>query len=163
MMRTMLFMTLATIGICSSAAELKEELTHKVVLNLAVTKKIVAAAEVEARKNNWDVSIAVVDESGQLLQFERMDKSTNASVEIAIAKAKHAANYRRDTKFHEDLMEKGHNLILSFPGSMPLEGGVRLLADDVVVGGIGVSGAQSTQDGQIAKAGADLLATNNTH
>lgn len=135
----------------------REKLTTKKSLNLAVAKQIAAAAEAEASKNGWNVSIAIVDEAGRLLYFQRMDDTTNASVDVAIAKAQHAANYRRDTKFHEDLLDKGNNVVLALPNGMPLEGGLRLLADGKVIGGIGVSGVQATQDAQIAKAGADLL------
>lgn len=126
-------------------------------LNLEVAKEIAAAAEREAQANGWHVSIAVVDDAGRLLFFERMDETTNASVEIAIAKAVHAVNYRRDTKFHQALLEGGNNVVLGLLNAMPLEGGLRLLADEKVIGGIGVAGAQANEDGQIAQAGADLL------
>ncbi|RNF85470.1 heme-binding protein [Lysobacter psychrotolerans] len=130
----------------------------KPVLTLAAAKEIASAAEAEARAHSWRVSIAIVDDSGRLLYFQRMDDTTNASVDIAIAKAQHAANYRRDTKFHQELLENGNHVVLTLPASMPLEGGLRLMVDDRVVGGIGVSGAQAAEDGQIAKAGADWLA-----
>jgi glc operon protein GlcG len=127
-------------------------------LSLTAAKEIASAAETEARKNNWNVSIAIVDDSGRLLYFQRMDDTTNSSVEIAISKAQHAANYRRDTKFHQEVLEKGNNVALALPNSMPLEGGLRLMVNDKVIGGIGVSGVRAIEDGQIAKAGADLLA-----
>jgi glc operon protein GlcG len=133
------------------------KLIVKTVLSLEVAKEIAAAAETEARTNSWSVSIAIVDDSGRLLYFQRMDDTTNASVDIAIAKAQHAANYRRDTKFHQELLEKGNSVVLTLPASTPLEGGLRLMANGEVIGGIGVSGAQASEDGQIAKAGADLL------
>jgi uncharacterized protein GlcG (DUF336 family) len=136
---------------------LKDKLSVKKSLNLDVVKEIAAASEAEARKNGWNVSIAIVDDAGRLLYFQRMDETTNASVEIAIAKAVHAVNYRRDTKFHQELLQKGNNVILGLSNSMPLEGGLRLLADEKVIGGIGVSGVQADEDGKIAKAGADLL------
>lgn len=91
------------------------------------------------------------------MYFQRMDDTTNVSVEVALAKAQHAANFRRDTEFHEDLLSKGNNVVLALPNGMPLEGGLRLLVDGKVIGGIGVSGVQAPQDAQIAKAGADLL------
>lgn len=137
---------------------LSSKLTTRTVLSLAAAKELASAAENEARKNNWNVSIAIVDDSGRLLYFQRMDDTTNSSVEIAIAKAQHAANYRRDTKFHQEVLEKGNNVVLSLPNSMPLEGGLRLMVNDKVIGGIGVSGVRAIEDGQIAKAGADLLA-----
>ena len=136
---------------------MSDKLTVKKVLNLAVVKEIVAAAETEARKNNWNVSIAVADEAGRLIFFQRMDDTTNASVEVAIAKARHSANFRRDTNFHQDLLEKGNNVVLALPNGMPIEGGLCLMSGGKVIGGIGVSGASSDQDGQIARAGADIL------
>ncbi len=145
------------LSIAFAQMPLKEKLTTRKVLNLATAKEIVAAAEAEARKNNWNVSIAIVDEAGRLLYFQRMDDTTNISVEVAIAKAQHAANFRLDTKFHEDLLEKGNKVVLALPTGMPIEGGLRLLADVKVIGGIGVSGVQAPEDAQIAKAGADLL------
>lgn len=141
----------------SGQTSIKEKLSTKKSLNLAVAKQIAAAAEAEASKNGWNVSIAIVDEAGRLVYFQRMDDTTNATVEVAIAKAQHAANYRRDTKFHEDLLGKGNNVVLALPNGMPLEGGLRLMADGKVIGGIGVSGVQAPQDAQVAKAGADLL------
>lgn len=132
-------------------------LTMKPALNLAAARAIAAAAEAEARANGWNVSIAIVDDAGRLLWFQRMDGSNNSSVDIAIAKAQHAVNYRRDTRFHQDLLEKGTNVVLALPASMPLDGGVRLMTRDQVIGGIGVSGVQASEDGQIARAGADWL------
>lgn len=145
------------VAMAQNGGRTTDKLTVKKVLNLAVAKEIAAAAEAEARKNNWNVSIAIVDEAGRLLYFQRMDDTTNASVEVAIAKAQHSANFRRDTKFHEDLLTKGNNIVLALPNAMPLEGGLRLVADEKVIGGIGVSGVQAPQDAQIAKAGADVL------
>ena len=136
---------------------MSNKLTVKKFLNLSVAKEIAETAEAEARKNDWNVSIAIADEAGRLLYFQRMDDTTNASVDVAIAKAKHAANFRRDTKFHEELLEKGNNIVLALPNVLPLEGGLCLMADEKVIGGIGVSGVQSNQDGQIAKAGANVL------
>lgn len=149
------FISIAVFG--QTGGKMTDKLTIKKVLNLAVAKEIAAAAETEARKNNWNVSIAIVDEAGRLMYFQKMDDTTNASVDVAIAKAQHAANFRRDTKFHEDLLTKGNNVVLALPNGMPLEGGLRLIADEKVIGGIGVSGVQSPQDAQIAKAGADVL------
>lgn len=152
-----LLMGAALLTVVFGQASLKDKLATKKALNLAVAKEIASASEAEARKNNWNVSIAIVDEAGRLIYFQRMDDTTNASVDVAIAKAQHAANYRRDTKFHEDLLDKGNNVVLASPQGMPLEGGLRLIADGKVIGGIGVSGVQAPQDAQIAKAGADAL------
>jgi glc operon protein GlcG len=134
-----------------------KHLRTRTVLGLFAAKQIAAAAEAEAGRNNWKVSIAVVDEAGRLLYFLRMDETTNASVDIAISKAQHAANYQRDSGFHQKLLENGNNVVLALPASIPIEGGLRLLVDGKVIGGIGVSGAQAPEDGQIAQAGANWL------
>jgi glc operon protein GlcG len=152
-----LFIGALLLTVVFGQAPLKGKLTTKQALNLAVAKAVAAAAEAEARKNNWNVSIAIVDEAGRLMYFQRMDDTTNVSVDVAIAKAQHSANFRRDTKFHEDLLDKGNNVVLALPNGMPLEGGLRLMVEGKVIGGIGVSGVQAPQDGQIAKAGADVL------
>lgn len=157
MLRTALFCLLSALPFATHSASLNAQLTQRAVLNLNVVKQIAAAAEAEARKNNWSVSIAIVDEAGNLVHFVRMDDTTNSSVVVAQGKARHAANYRRDTKFHQEILEKGNAVVLGLPDSLPLEGGVRLVADGKVIGAIGVAGVQAPQDAQIARAGAALL------
>jgi glc operon protein GlcG len=157
MLRTALLCLITALPAASHAAPLNAQLTQRAVLNLNVVKQIAAAAEAEARKNNWNVSIAIVDEAGQLLHFIRMDDTANSTVMVAQGKARHAANYRRDTKFHQDILEKGNAVVLGLPDSLPVEGGVRLLADGRVIGAVGVAGVQASQDAQIARAGAVLL------
>ena len=130
------------------------QMISKPILTESIARQIVEAAITEAKKNNWLVSIAVVNEGGQLLQFTKMDNTTNASADIAIAKARHSAYYRRDTKFHEDLLTKGNSLVLSLPNSLPVEGGVQLLYKNQLIGAIGVSGVAPNEDGKIAAAGA---------
>ncbi len=132
-------------------------MNNKIFLSQKAAKQIAELAEQEAIKNNWTVSIAIVNEFGQLIYFTKMDESTNASVDISIAKAKHSAYYRRDTKFHQDLILKGLNPILALPNSMPIEGGIQLIYNGKTIGAIGVSGADSEDDGKIAKVGADFL------
>jgi glc operon protein GlcG len=157
MLRTAVFCLLSTLPFAMHASPLNAQLTQRAVLNLSVVKQIAAAAEAEARRNNWSVSIAIVDEAGHLVHFVRMDDTTNSSVVVAQGKARHAANYRRDTKFHQEILEKGNAVVLGLPDSLPLEGGVRLVADGKVIGAIGVAGVQAPQDAQIARAGAALL------
>ncbi|MFK3649928.1 heme-binding protein [Lysobacter enzymogenes] len=140
-----------------AAPPLNTQLPQRTVLNLAAAEQIAAAAAAKARAQNLSVSIAIVDDAGRLLHFQRMDGTPNSSVEVAIGKAVHAADYRRDSGFHQKLLEAGNHVVLGLPHSLPIEGGVRLLLGDQVIGGIGVSGAQAAQDGQIAQAGADLL------
>lgn len=141
----------------TAPAAMKIELSQRTTLNLAAVKQIAQAAEDKARAQGLNVSIAIVDDAGRLLHFQRMDGTPNSSVEVAIGKATHAVNYRRDTAFHEKLLSEGNNVVLGLPSSTPIEGGVRLLHGDQVIGGIGVSGARAAQDGEIAQAGADVL------
>ena len=154
------YLLLALVGVHTlqhADAEVPPVLTSRSKLDLAIVKKIVAAAEAEARSNQWKVSIAVVDDAGQLIHAIRMDDTPVSSLPIALAKAKHANNYRRDTRFHQELLAKGNMLVLTLPDSMPIAGGVVLRHNGQVIGGIGVSGVQADQDEQIARAGASLL------
>lgn len=134
-----------------------ELLSTRTVLTLAAAERIAQAAEAQAREGGHAVAIAVVDEAGRLLLFRRMDGTPNASVTVAIGKAEHSANYRRDTVFHQQLLAQGQHVVLGLPQSLPLEGGVCLLHRGQLVGAIGVSGAPAVQDGEIARAGAALL------
>jgi len=123
-------------------------------------KKAIAAGQAEARKNSWPVAIAIVDNAGQLLAFEKMDNTQTASVEVAQDKAVSAAIYRRSTKGVQDgLAGGGAGLrLLALRGMSPVEGGIPLVVDGKIIGGIGVSGVNSDQDGMVAKAGSDALA-----
>src|SRR3954451_584698 len=123
-------------------------------------KKAVAAAEAEAKKNNWAVAIAVVDTGGKLVAFSKLDNTQNASIDIAIGKAVTANNFKRPTKALQDgIAQGGVNLrILGQPGVTPLEGGVPIVVDGKIVGGIGVSGVMSNQDAECAIAGANAAA-----
>ena len=134
-------------------------LLTKYSVSLELAKKIAAAAEQEANKSNLAVSIAIVNEAGQLVYFMKMDNSTNACGDIAIAKAQHAVNYQRDTKYHEDFLKQGQLRVLALPNTLSIEGGVQLINDDKLIGAIGVSGAAAADDGKIAMAGAEALAS----
>jgi glc operon protein GlcG len=133
------------------------QLLDKKAISLAEAKKIVAAAEEEAKRNNLTMCIAVVDEDGQLIYFEKMDETQAASVKIAIAKARSAATFKRPTKVFEDALVGGRQAILGLTGAMPVEGGVPLTAGGKVIGAIGASGGTAQQDGQVATAGAATL------
>ena len=113
---------------------------------------MVTAAKLEAAKNNWNVSIAVTDESGFLLHLERIDGATLSSPEIATLKARTAALSRVPTKFLEDV-GKERPATLMFPGRLPVQGGLPVLYQGECVGAIGVSGVKSPEDEQIAAAG----------
>ena len=139
------------------SATASAQLADKKALTLAGAKKLAAAAEAEAAKNNWRVVIAIVDDGGHLVYLERIDETQTGSIDVAIAKARGAVAYKRPTKVFEDLVAGGRNVIMTLPHAMPIEGGLPLVVDGKLVGGIGVSGVTSQQDGQIAKAGADAL------
>lgn len=125
----------------------------KPVLTLEDAKLIAAAAEAEARANNWSVAIAVVDDGGHLLYLQRSHDTQFGSVETAMMKANAAVAFQRATKTSEDAVLSGRLIHLALPGVIPAEGGIPVLRDGVVIGGIGVSGVRSFQDGQIAQAG----------
>ena len=116
-------------------------------------KKMAAAALAEAKKNNWNVAIAIVDNHGFLVYYEKMDDTQTASPQIALDKAKSAAMFRRPTRVFEDGIAKGRVALLGLTGATPITGGVPIMKDGKVLGGIGVSGVTSDQDEQIAKAG----------
>lgn len=124
------------------------------VLELSDVKAIAAAAEAEALRNNWAVSIAVVDAGGHLLHFQRLDGAPAISSHIAPAKAHTSAMGRRESKGYEDVINGGRYSFLSVPGiSGMLEGGVPIMKDGACLGAVGVSGVKSNEDAQIAKAG----------
>ncbi|MEG1770014.1 MAG: heme-binding protein [Comamonas sp.] len=123
-------------------------------LELADVKAIAAAAEAEALKNKWAVSIAIVDDGGHLLWLQRLDGAAAISAQIAPAKANTSALGRRDSKIYEDIVNGGRTAFLSAPGlSGLLEGGVAIVKDGQVLGAVGVSGVKSHEDAQIARAG----------
>ena len=128
-------------------------------VNLEQAKKVIAAGQVEARKNGWPVAIAVVDNAGMLVAYERLDDTQTASVQVAIDKAVSAAMYRRPTKAFQDLVAGGGAGMraLNLRGASTVEGGLTLVVGGKIVGGVGVSGVNADQDGMVAKAGADAL------
>jgi len=128
-------------------------------IDLDAAKKAAAAAIAEARKNNWAMAVAITDVGGDLVYFEKMDVTQTGSVRVAIDKARSAALFKRPTKVWQDLVAAGGAglRILGLEGAVPIEGGLPLLMGDKIVGAIGVSGGTAAQDGQVAKAGADML------
>ena len=127
------------------------------LLTLDDTRAIAAAAESEATKNGWAVTIAIVDGGGHLLWLQRLDGAAPISSEIAPAKARTAALGRRESKIYEDMINGGRVSFLSAPLRGLLEGGVPILVDGQCVGAVGVSGVKSTEDAQIARAGIAAL------
>ena len=133
------------------------QLADKKVLTLDGAKKVAAAAEAEAKKNNWNVVIAVVDDGGHLIYLQRIDGTQTGSIDVAIQKARTAQAFKRPTKVFEDAIAGGRNALIALHGALPLEGGLPIMVGGQLVGAIGVSGVKSTEDGQIAKAGAESL------
>jgi uncharacterized protein GlcG (DUF336 family) len=129
-------------------------------INLEQAKKAIAAGQAEARKNGWPVAIAVVDNHGFLIAFEKLDNTQTASVQVAIDKAVSAAIYRRPTKVFQDGVAGGGagTRLLGLRGASPVEGGLPIVVGGKIIGGVGVSGVTSDQDGVVAKAAADSLA-----
>ncbi len=140
-------------GALSSAA-----MKTQPVLGLDDVKAIAEAAEAEALKNQWAVTIAIVDAGGHLLWLQRLDGAAPVSAAIAPAKARTAALGRRETKVYEDMINGGRTSFLSAPLiDGLLEGGVPVLVDGHCVGAVGVSGVKSSEDAQVARAGIAAL------
>lgn len=129
----------------------------KPVLTISETTRILDAARAEAEKNQWAVTIAVVDDGGHLLALLRLDDCAPISSLIATEKARTSALGRRESKQYEDMINGGRSAFLSAPLAGMLEGAVPVMVDGHIVGAIGVSGVKPPQDAQVAKAGAASL------
>ncbi|HEV8307607.1 MAG TPA: heme-binding protein [Methylomirabilota bacterium] len=147
------------LGATSSEAQAPPLTPYGTPITLEQAKAAMAAAEAEAKKNNWPVAIAIVDSGGHLVMLHRLDNTQFASIEIAKGKAVTAVNFRRPSKALEDAIAGGGAglRLLRVDGLTPLEGGVLIVVDGKIVGGIGVSGVTSGQDAQVARAGADAV------
>jgi len=128
-------------------------------ISLESAKKAAAAAAAEARKNNWNMAIAITDIAGDLVYLEKMDATQTGSVMIAVDKARAAAQFKRPTKVFQDVVASGGGglRILGLRGAVPIDGGLPIVMDGKIVGAIGVSGAAGDQDAQCSKAGVDAL------
>ena len=122
-------------------------------------KKVTAGAEAEAKKNNWNVVITILDSGGQMVMMSRLDGAQFGSIKVAQDKAYSAVAFRRPTKVFQDLLAQGGaNLrLLDLSGASMLEGGIPIVVGGKLIGAIGVSGVTSEQDAQIARAGIDAL------
>ena len=120
-------------------------------------RRAASPAAAEAKKNKWNMAIAVVDDGGQLIYFERTDETQIGSIDIAIGKARTAAYFKRPTKALEDAINGGQHAIMTFPNTLPREGGLPIFADGKCIGAIGASGGKSSEDAQVAKAGVDAF------
>ncbi len=130
-------------------------------ITLEHARKVSAAAQQEAQKNGWLMVVAITDAGGHLVLLERMDGGQFGSVQVAQDKARSAVAFRRPTKaFHDMVAAGGEGLrMLAMSGAIPIDGGLPILVDGLVIGGIGLSGGTSAQDGQVAQAGLGALAT----
>jgi uncharacterized protein GlcG (DUF336 family) len=133
------------------------QLADKKVLTLEAAKKIAVAAEAEARKNNWNVVIAVVDDGGHLVYLQRIDGTQTGSIDVAIGKARTSAAFKRPTKVFDELAKTRPSITSISPNAVLLEGGVPVMVGGQLVGAVGVSGVTSQQDAQIAEAGIAAL------
>ncbi len=131
-------------------------MTSKEILTLEDVKRVVTAAEAEAQRHDWNVVIAVVDDGGHLMYLQRENVQLG-SIDVAISKARTALMFRRPSRFWEDTVAAGRQGFLSVKDMLPIEGGIPLQCKGEIVGAIGISGVKSSEDGQIAQAGADAL------
>ncbi len=126
-------------------------------ITLEGAKTMMAAAEAEARKHNWNVAIAIVDAGAKLILFQKMDDTQAGGVNIAIGKATTAVNFKRPTKALEDMIAGGRSVFLAVEGITPVQGGLPIMVDGKLIGAVGVSGVRSPEDEQIAQAAIDTL------
>jgi glc operon protein GlcG len=146
---------LLALGFVSGAGA---QLASKRSLTLDAAKSIAAAAQAEAKKNKWNMIIAIVDDGGNLLYLERMDGAQLGSIEIAQFKARTSLKFKRATKDFGDRLQAGETYLLRVPDMAPFDGGVPVIINGECIGGIGVSGATAAQDGQVARAGLAVTA-----
>lgn len=127
---------------------------------IADARRVMAAAEAEAGAHGWPMVIAIVGSGGHLVMLHALDQAQHGSVTVAQAKAETALNFRRPSKIFEDAVASGSLglRLLGMSNMLPLDGGLPLIVDGCVIGAIGVSGMQSTQDAQVAAAGVVALA-----
>jgi uncharacterized protein GlcG (DUF336 family) len=156
---TVLFFAAALASAQAPVAPPPPQIPYGPPISLEQAKKVMAGAEAEARKNNWNVVIAILDSGGNVVMLQRLDGAQFGSIEVAREKAHSAVAFRRPTKVFQDLVgQGGPNLrLLRLTGASVLEGGIPIVADGKIIGGIGVSGMTSEQDAQIAQAGIEAM------
>src|SRR5262249_25396635 len=121
-------------------------------ITLEAAKKMAAAGEAEARRNGWNVAIAIVDAAGGLILFHKLDETQPGSIAVAQAKARTAALFKRSTKAMEEAVAAGKLALLSVEGIVPMQGGLPVIVEGKVIGAVGVSGVTSAQDEQVVQA-----------
>jgi uncharacterized protein GlcG (DUF336 family) len=135
----------------------KVQLPNKRVLTLEIAKQILTAAQADARRNGWTMVVCIVDDGAHVICLERMDGTQIARVTVAQDKASTAVRFKRPTKALEDAVAGGRLVVMKLGGATPVEGGLPIVVDGEVIGGIGVSGGTSPQDGIVAAAGLRVL------
>jgi glc operon protein GlcG len=158
-MKIVVAVTVALLAATLSFAAQAQVPQYGADVNLEQAKKAVAAAQEEAKKNNWPVAVAIVDTHGFLVAYEKMDNTQSASVQVAIDKAASSAMYRRPSKAFQDAVAGGGAglRVMNLRGASTVEGGLPLVVDGKIIGAIGVSGVNADQDGVAAKAGSDAV------
>ena len=126
-------------------------------ITLKAAKKMMAAAEAEARKNEWKMAIAIVDASGGLIMFQKLDETQPGSIAVAIGKARTSANFKRATKALDDAIMGGRTPFLAVEGVVPMGGGLPVIVDGKVIGAVAASGGTAAQDEQVAQAAIKAL------
>jgi uncharacterized protein GlcG (DUF336 family) len=144
------------LAVAAHAVPAQAQLRDTKLITLDGAKNIIAAAEAEAKKNNWNLAIAVVDAAGGLVAFEKMDGAGPSNVDFALGKARTAARYRRATKLLDSAVTAGRMAFLA-TDALPIEGGVPVIVNGLVIGAVACSGATSAQDAQAAMAGIAAL------
>lgn len=144
-------------ALASAPCAAQDSPPYGTAITLDAARKVAFGAEAEARKNNWRMAIAIVDNHGTLVYYQMLDDTQYGSANVSVEKARTAALFRRPSKAFEDNIAAGRNAILGLPGVTPVEGGLPIIVGGKQIGAVGVSGASSAQDGQVAKAGIDAL------
>jgi uncharacterized protein GlcG (DUF336 family) len=140
-------------GMMLLASMASAQLATKKTLTLEAAQKVAAAAEAEAKKNNFTMVICIVDDGGNIILLHRMDGTQLGSIQVAQDKAKTALNFKRTTKALEDTVAGGRVAVLGLTGAIPIEGGIPITVDGQIIGAVGASGGTSPQDAQVAAAG----------
>jgi glc operon protein GlcG len=149
----------AALAIAASLHAQQQPILYGSPIPLEKAKQVAAIAVAEAQKNGWPIAVTIVDTAGDLVFFEKMDGTQLGSIQVSQDKARSAVLYKRPTKAYEDALAAGGIglRVLKLPGAMPVEGGIPLIENGKIIGAIGVSGGQSSQDGQCATVAATTI------
>jgi glc operon protein GlcG len=148
----------AALVLAAAASSARAQIADKKTITLEGARRVIAAAEAEAKKNNAGGVIAVVDDGGNLIALERLDGTFAAGALISIGKARTAVIFKKPTRFFEELIKNGRTPMIALKDFTPLQGGIPIVVNGQVVGGVGVSGAMSAQqDEELAIAGAGAI------